>query len=58
MSEIDADKEIAENISIRFGVFTDAQQTEDVEERFYRAKVAADKVKNDPEAICGFYDVS
>ena len=58
LSEIYADKEIADNISIRFGVFTDAQQTEDAEERFYRAKLAADKVKNDPEAICGFYDAS
>jgi hypothetical protein len=41
---------------MRFGVFADARQEPDIEERFKLAKIAADKVKNDPETICGFYD--
>ncbi len=57
-SELFADEKIADNISIRFGVFTYAGQEVDIEERFERARIAADRVKNDPEKICGFYDLS
>ena len=56
-SDMLAQKKIAENISIRFGVFTNAGQEPDMEERFERARIAADRVKNDPEKICGFYDL-
>lgn len=42
--------------SIRFGIFTDARQAKNIEDRFERAKIAADRVKNDPERHCGFYD--
>jgi PleD family two-component response regulator len=58
LSELYADKEIADNINIRFGVFTNARQEPDMEERFERARIAADRVKNNPEQICGFYDLS
>ena len=58
LSELYADKEIADNINIRFGVFTNARQEPDMEERFERARIAADRVKNNPEQICGFYDHS
>ena len=58
LSELYADKEIADNINIRFGVFTNARQEPDMEERFERARIAADRVKNNPEQICGFYDRS
>lgn len=51
------DEKTAEaNISMRFGVFSDARQEPDIEERFVRAKIAADRVKDAPESICGFYD--
>jgi len=53
-----ADKEIADNISIKFGVFADAGRDPDMEERFERARVAADSVKNDPVKICGFYGLN
>ena len=56
-SELFADEKIADNISIRFGIFTNAGQETDMEERFERAKIAADRVKNDPERICGYYDL-
>ena len=39
-----------------FGVFTDVRQTENIEDRFEYAKIAADRAKNDPERNCGFYD--
>ena len=29
-----------------------------MDERFERARIAADRVKNDPEKICGFYDLT
>ena len=48
-------KELKNKISLRIGVFSDAQQEKDVEERFTRAKIAADRVKEDPDKICGYY---
>lgn len=50
-------KNMAGRINLRFGVFTDARQEADIEERFDRAKIAADRVKDDPQTICGFYDL-
>ena len=57
MSEILDGKVTADRVRMRFGVFADARQEPDIEERFKRAKIAADRVKNDPETICGFYDL-
>lgn len=39
----------ADKISLRFGIFVDAQQESDVEERFLRARIAAERVKDDPQ---------
>jgi diguanylate cyclase (GGDEF)-like protein len=49
-------EEIADKVSIRFGVLSDARQVENIQERFEFAKIAADRVKNDPERNCGFYN--
>ena len=49
-------EEIADKVSIRFGVLSDARQAENIQERFEFAKIAADRVKNDPERNCGFYN--
>ena len=57
LSDVFVGKEITDKVSIRFGVFTDARQVDSIEERFERAKIAADRVKNDPEKNCGFYDL-
>ena len=51
-------KEMAGKIRMRFGVFIDARQEADIEERFDRAKIAADRVKDDPEKLCGYYDLN
>ena len=50
------DKDSADRISMRFGVFVDARRESDIEARFDRAKIAADRVKDDHTKICGFYD--
>ena len=51
--KIDADK-----VSLRFGVFTDARQEPDIDDRFDRAKIAADRVKDDEHSAIGFYDTN
>lgn len=56
LSDVFDAKETADTIRIRFGVFADARQEPDVEQRFDHAKIAADRVKDDPEKVCGFYD--
>jgi diguanylate cyclase (GGDEF)-like protein len=57
LSDVFDKKELADTIHIRVGVFTDARQTADIEERFNRAMIAADKVNDDPQKMCGFYDL-
>jgi PleD family two-component response regulator len=56
VAHVFTDNEMAENIHLRFGVFTDAKQEKDIEERFVRAEIAADRVKDDPQKLFGFYD--
>ena len=51
-----ANEEIAGKVSLRFGVFVNAQQEPDIEERFVCAKIAADKVQG-TNAACGFYEL-
>ncbi len=56
LSDIFDEKEISDIIHIRVGVFADARQTADIEERFNRAMIAAEKVKDDSQKICGYYE--
>ena len=58
LAKVFAGKELADKVSVRFGVFPNARQVERIEERFERAKIAADRVKNDPEQLCGFYELN
>ena len=57
-ARLSGEKELPEGISLRFGVFLHAQQEPDPEERFVRGKIAADRVKDDPGQVCGFYALS
>jgi alpha-amylase/alpha-mannosidase (GH57 family) len=50
------DQKMASRVSLRFGMLNDAQEEPDIEERFVRAKVAADGVKGDPRAVIGIYE--
>jgi diguanylate cyclase (GGDEF)-like protein len=54
MSEV-FDKEIENKVNLRVGIYLDAQQEPEIEERFARAIIAADRVKDNPDAVCGFY---
>lgn len=56
LSDLFGEKEMAVLIHIRVGVFTDARQTADIEERFNRAMIAADNAKDDPHKLCGYYE--
>lgn len=56
MATVFEDKEMAKRVSLRFGVFADAQQEPDVEERFVRAKTSSDSVKEYPQKSIGFYE--
>ena len=47
VSEISTDQRIADRISLRFGVFADARQEPNIEERFARAEIAAERTKDD-----------
>ncbi len=49
------EKETASKVSLRFGVYENAGQEADVEERFLRAKIAADGTADSTGRICGFY---
>lgn len=55
LADVFSEKEMAEKVSLRFGVFVDAKQEPDVDERFVRAEIAADRIEDDPQTICGFY---
>ena len=56
MADAFAGDDMADRISLCFGVFADARQEPDIEERFIRATIAADRVKDDPQRFCGFYE--
>ena len=58
MSDILADEEIRERVDLKFGIYANAQQEPDLEERFLRADLAAGKVKNDLERLFAFYGQS
>ncbi len=56
MADVFAEKETADKIDLRVGIFADAQRMEDIEERFACARAAADNVREDPHCMCGYYD--
>ena len=49
-------EETASRIKLRFGIYQYAQQEPDIEERFIRAKKAADQIEHDPEKWIAFYE--
>jgi diguanylate cyclase (GGDEF)-like protein len=56
-SGIITDKDIADRVSLRFGVYVDAQREPSIEERFIRAEIAADRINDDSKSLCEFYDL-
>jgi GGDEF domain-containing protein len=55
LSDAFEDAKAAGKVSMRFGVLTNALQEANIEERFNRAKIAADRVKDDPQTMFAFY---
>ena len=55
-ADVFADKEMADRVSLRFGVFVNAKREPDPEERFARASAAAERIKDDPDTVCGYDD--
>ncbi len=52
------EKETADKVKLRFGIFSYANQEPDVEERFVCARLAADSFEDSPDQICGYYESS
>jgi diguanylate cyclase (GGDEF)-like protein len=57
LADLDSEKAVTDKVDLRFGVLVDAQQYPDPEERFVRAKIAADRVIDDKQKKCGYYDL-
>ena len=55
LEELFVEKETGDKVTLRFGIYANAQLEPDIEERFVRAKIAADNVEHDPQALCGYY---
>ena len=56
MNDLYVEEETAAKAELRFGLYENAEQEEDVEERFARAKSAADSVEFDAEKKLGVFD--
>jgi GGDEF domain-containing protein len=54
-SDLFIERDTAEKVTLRFGVFPNAEHEKDVWQRFVYAGIAADVAANDPERICGYY---
>lgn len=48
------EEEIAGKVSLSIGILTDAQTEPDIEDRFVRARMAANSLGNDPEQWFAF----
>lgn len=56
LEDLFVEKDTVSKVSLRFGVYINAGLEKDIEKRFDCALIAADKVKNDPQRICGYYE--
>ena len=55
LAELYGQKELENKVSLRFGVYLNAQREAEIDERFARAKKAAESVRDDPQKNCGYY---
>ena len=56
LEDLFLEKETAEKVTMRFGIYTDAQQEKDIEERFAKAKNVADNMEKDGTKLFRFYN--
>lgn len=50
--------EASDKASMKFGVYANANQEPDIAERFACAQIAADSIRNDPQRMVGFYNLT
>ncbi len=50
------EKDTADKIELKFGVYVNANQESDMEERFVCALHAAESATDDPDRVCGYYN--
>ena len=43
-------------VTVRIGIYPDAEREPDIIERFARARAAADKIKDEPDKLFGLYN--
>lgn len=55
IDDVFVEKETASKVTLRFGVFANAQQEADIEERFVCARIAADSLDVATQEVVGFY---
>ena len=51
------EKETADKVSLRIGVYAYANLESNIEERFACADLAAERMKDDTSKICEFYEL-
>ena len=56
LSDVFVEKETAEKVRLRFGVFEHAEREKSIEVRLACALSAADSIKNDPQKLYGVYN--
>ena len=56
LSDVFVEKETAEKVRLRFGVFEHAEREKSIEARLACALSAADSIKNDPQKLYGVYN--
>lgn len=55
-ADLFVEKETADKVSLRFGIYPNAHKETDIEKRFVKAKIAADSVEDDPEKLYAIHD--
>ena len=58
LADLFIEKDTAEKVSLRFGIFANAEREPNIEERFMCAKIAADTVEDGSQQLFGLYDRS
>ena len=54
-ADLYVEKDTAEKVTLRFGVFANAEQEPDVEQRFAYSATAAEIAFHEPDQLCGYY---
>jgi hypothetical protein len=56
MKDLYVEEDTSEKVELRFGVFVNAEQETEIEDRFACAKIAAKNIIDNHEMNCGYYE--